>query len=174
MWCVTYSPGVNIECGCTEWSQVTRYGKPITFTTRGQRSNLQCGNLPAHRGKIVPCLPIKCEYNAWKRSSISRVSFNSSLFLRVELSIRRLRYSSSASSCCISTKETQFVAGTKLGSSSWQCPSISFALSERIRRKTQNTCLSHPLHSPDLAPADFYLFRKVKFLLKGTSVVVEG
>ena len=34
--------------------------------------------------------------------------------------------------------------------------------------------LEHPPYSPDLAPADFFLFPKVKELLAGTNITADG
>jgi len=38
---------------------------------------------------------------------------------------------------------------------------------EEFLATKQITVLEHPTHSPDLAPSDFYLFQKIKDILKG-------
>jgi len=48
-----------------------------------------------------------------------------------------------------------------------QCSSIPVSFGQEILSKENLTILEHPPYSPDLTPADFYLFPVLKLALKG-------
>ena len=50
---------------------------------------------------------------------------------------------------------------------SQQCSSTPVSFGQRFLGNEYVTTLDHPSYSPDLAPADFYLFPLVKLALKG-------
>jgi len=52
-------------------------------------------------------------------------------------------------------------------SPSRQCSSTPVGLVKDFLAKNNVTTLKHPPHSPDLAPADFYLFPRLESALKG-------
>lgn len=47
-------------------------------------------------------------------------------------------------------------------------PAHALCVVSQFLAKKQVTTIVHPPHSPDLASADFYLFPKLKFHMKGT------
>jgi hypothetical protein len=57
--------------------------------------------------------------------------------------------------------------GGGLVSPSQQCSSTPVSFGQRFLGNEYVTTLDHPPYSPDLAPADFYLFTRVKLALKG-------
>ena len=125
---------------CNEWSQVTRHG--ISSTTRSQSGSLEHGNLPAHSGKkgSVPTDQRRKQY--LKCSSISMVSYISSSFLRVELSVRRRMLQFSGVFVMQCDEKDTICSNDRIVSCIMTMPGTLVTIGERIPRKAQNTCSS--------------------------------
>jgi hypothetical protein len=55
----------------------------------------------------------------------------------------------------------------ELAFASWQCTISQSFFSREFLTKNNMTVIPHPPYSPDLAPCDFSLFRRLKIKLKG-------
>ena len=69
-------------------------------------------------------------------------------------------------------KRIGWVKTAKFQSSEWfllhdNMPSLNAAIVKKFLANRTVAVLHHPLYSPDLAPADYFLFPKLKFSLKG-------
>ena len=68
---------------------------------------------------------------------------------------------------CCAQEEAWIVRKPDLDVTPRQCASSCVAPHLQLSGKTSDICCAHPPYSPDLAPADFFLFPKLKTTLKG-------
>ena len=66
--------------------------------------------------------------------------------------------------------ENELKMGKRFHPPSWQIPCHPSLLVWKVLSNKNITVCLHPPYSPDLAPWDFWLFTKVKIIMKGKSV----
>jgi len=136
-------------------------------TTRRQNSNRHSGRVPRHRDQRRGARCEAKQRSCYWRFLILRISYTTSTFPTG----KQLTRNSKWRSCdfCVNqfAEKTGKMAGWRLDPAPRQCAPHTSHLVQQFLVKHGTAQLQQPPYSPDLSPCDFFLFPRLKKVLKG-------